>query len=153
MNNYQYHGWTFEEFLPIHEEELSTFSPVAGSYSIIVNNDNILLCFNTWRDQWELPAGKREKNEHPKLCASRELHEETGQLVDDLLFLGLLKLKKINSFDIKYNSVYTSKVSELHPFLENDETSMITLWDGKVNIGNIDAVDMQLLKSLKIYLH
>lgn len=37
---------------------------------------------------YELPAGKLEKNEDPKECATRELTEETGYSSDKVSFLG-----------------------------------------------------------------
>lgn len=37
---------------------------------------------------YELPAGKLEKNEDPKKCATRELTEETGYTSDKVSFLG-----------------------------------------------------------------
>jgi 8-oxo-dGTP diphosphatase len=80
----------------LHTTENNGFNdyyPIAGSYAVIKSSDKYLLCYNTWRKQWELPAGKREENESPKECAIRELYEETGQSVDDLKFKGLLKVK------------------------------------------------------------
>jgi len=62
---------------------------LAGSYAVIKCDDKYLLCYNTLRKQWELPAGQREKNETPKECAIRELFEETGQCVSKIDFKGL----------------------------------------------------------------
>lgn len=36
----------------------------------------------------EIPAGKLEKNEDPKVCAYRELKEETGYIAKDMIPLG-----------------------------------------------------------------
>ncbi len=36
----------------------------------------------------ELPAGKRERDEDPKICAERELVEETGYKAKDMVYLG-----------------------------------------------------------------
>lgn len=35
----------------------------------------------------EIPAGKKEKDEEPMLCAARELMEETGIIADNIAFL------------------------------------------------------------------
>lgn len=40
------------------------------------------------KDITEIPAGKLEKNEDPKLAAKRELKEEIGAVTDNLQFLG-----------------------------------------------------------------
>ncbi|MGL4990326.1 MAG: NUDIX domain-containing protein [Sarcina sp.] len=36
----------------------------------------------------EIPAGKLDKNEDPKVCAKRELEEETGYSAKDIEYLG-----------------------------------------------------------------
>ncbi|MDQ0149179.1 NUDIX hydrolase [Eubacterium multiforme] len=38
----------------------------------------------------EIPAGKLEKGEDPKVCASRELEEETGYKSDNIEYLGTI---------------------------------------------------------------
>lgn len=40
------------------------------------------------RETLEIPAGKLDKNEDPKLCAKRELEEETGYSAKDIEYLG-----------------------------------------------------------------
>ena len=96
------------------------------------------------RSQWEIPAGRREGHETPKDCAKRELYEETGQVVSDLDFKGLLKVQNQSNGSIKYNPVYMANVEQLHPFKENGETSKIMLWDLKEEIGFIDEVDIKI---------
>jgi ADP-ribose pyrophosphatase len=55
-----------------------------GAVAILpfVDKKNILLIrqfrYAAQGDLWEIPAGTREKNERPLLCARRELEEETG---------------------------------------------------------------------------
>lgn len=138
------HGYEFVGFIRMEESELDNCSPLAGSFAVIECEGKYLLCYNKWRQQWELPAGKREANETPKECAIRELYEETGQRVDDLGFLGLLKMKRISDQTVKHNPVYFKRVTKLQPFRENDETSEIMLWNLNENIGYIDEVDVRL---------
>lgn len=87
-------GWKLFDFLPIREEHLERFHPIAGSFAVIKCEGKFLLCYNTWREQWELPAGKREIDETAANCALRELYEETGQIPEKLNFQGLMKVKK-----------------------------------------------------------
>lgn len=139
------HGYDFQNFLFIKESEVYKYQPLAGSYAVIKCDEKYLFCFNTWRKQWELPAGQREEHETPKECALRELYEETGQKVFDLEFKGLLKSKKLIDNQVKYNPVYFTKVEKLQPFQKNDETSEIKLWDLISPIGYIDELDLKLL--------
>jgi 8-oxo-dGTP diphosphatase len=101
------------------------------------------------REQWELPAGQREEGETSKACAIRELYEETGQMIDDMKFIGLLKLKNLSNGQDKYNPVYFASLDRLQPFVINNETSKIMLWDLKEAIGFVDEIDIQVLKFIK----
>lgn len=141
-------GYEFVDLLLCKEEEMDSFQPIAGSFAVLNCSGKYLMCYNTWRKQWELPAGKREAGESAKECASRELFEETGQNVDKLTFLGLLKVKKLVNGTFKYNPVYFGSLDKLEPFLPNNETSDIYLWNLLEEIGLVDEVDMLLLKSI-----
>ena len=96
MNITQNNGFEFLVFLKINEEDLKKHSPIAGSFAVIKCEGKVLMVYNKWRKQWELPAGQRDGEETPKECAKRELYEETGQEVTDLEFWGLIKLKNVD---------------------------------------------------------
>lgn len=145
----KYHGYEFFNFIKINENDINTYHPVAGSFDVLKCKGKFLLCFNTWRKQWELPAGQREGDETPKECALRELYEETGQIVKDLEFLGLLKVRNITNGNIKFNPVYYTTMDKLQPFLENEETSHIMLWSFDEEISDIDSVEIKLLEYLE----
>ncbi|TLS36138.1 NUDIX hydrolase [Pseudalkalibacillus caeni] len=121
------------------------YGPLAGSFTVMEKESKFLLCYNTYRKQWELPAGKREENETPRECAVRELYEETGQRPAELDFLGLMKLEKSDG-EIKYNPVYYGQLAKLLPFSENEETDQIMLWDLSADIGTMDKIDRKLLQ-------
>lgn len=144
MNSYK-----FIEFLAIHEQEMDHYSPIAGSYAIVKYSDKFLICYNKWRKQWEFPAGKRELHESAKQCAMRELYEETGQIVDDLAFKGLLMSENIATRSIKYNPVYMAEIYMLKPFIENEEIEKIVLWNLKEDIGRFDELDMEIIKYIQ----
>lgn len=133
----------------INEEDLPAYEPLAGSYAVIQVGDNILCAFNRFRKRWELPAGRREMNETPKECAIRELYEETGQKVENLLFRGVAKIKNVDTKQVKYNPIYFGKVEHLTDFIPNDEMEGITLWNLTSDIGPLDEVDLQIWKALK----
>lgn len=146
MNKTQNNGFEFLEFIVVSEEEMAGYTDLAGSFAVIFCDGRVLMVYNKWREQWELPAGSREGDETAKECAVRELYEETGQSVSDLAFKGLLKLRKISDGRIKYNPVYAGNVVELEPFLKNDETSEMRLWDKSGRLGVIDEVDLKVLE-------
>lgn len=143
MNSYQ-----FIDFLVIHEHEMDNYSPIAGSYAIVKCSGKFLICYNKWRNQWEFPAGKRELHESAKQCAMRELYEETGQIVYDLRFIGLVKSKNDLSGKQKFNPVYMTEVQTLQPFIENDEIEKTMLWDMTEEINPFDSLDKAFIPYL-----
>ena len=149
MNLTKNNGYEFLDFISVREEEMHSYKPIAGSFAVLNCAGKYLMCYNTWRKQWELPAGQREENETPKECAIRELYEETGQVVKDLEFKGLLKVKNLSNGTVKYNPVYFSFIEKIQPFLKNAETSEIKLWDLKEKIGWIDEVDIKVFDYIK----
>lgn len=142
-------GFKFIDFLVVKETEIYNYHRLAGSYAVIKCDDRYLLCYNTMRKQWELPAGQREENETSKDCAIRELYEETGQIVSNIEFKGLLKLKNLSNDEVKYNPVYFTTLEELQSFQKNSETSEIKLWDLKEQVGYIDEVDVKIFDYIK----
>ena len=145
LNSTRNNGFEFLEFISIKEMEINHYQPVAGSFAIIKCEGKYLLCYNVWRQQWEFPAGQRERDETPKECAIRELHEETGQVVADLEFKGLLKVRNTGNGTIKFNPVYCAEIRKLQAFIENEETVEIKLWDVNEEIGVIDEVDVKIV--------
>ncbi|WP_404443182.1 NUDIX hydrolase [Sutcliffiella horikoshii] len=144
MNLTKNNGREFVDFIRMSEKDMVNYLPLAGSFAVIKCEGKYLMCYNVWREQWELPAGRREGRETPKECAIRELFEETGQMVSDLTFKGLLKSQKAISGEFKFNPVYFSEMKKLQPFIENGETSEIRLWDLKEKLGYFDSVDIRI---------
>ena len=145
VNTTKNNGFVFLDFIAITEEEIKDFEPTAGSFAVITCGGSVLMVYNKWREQWELPAGRREGDETAKECAIRELYEETGQYINDLKFSGLLKLRNKMDGRIKHNPIFAGVVAELEPFLDNDETSEMKLWDRSGPLGVIDEMDLKVL--------
>ncbi|MFC4808562.1 MULTISPECIES: NUDIX domain-containing protein [Paenibacillus] len=141
-------GYEFVECISLNEHELNHYSPLAGSYAVVRFDSKYLICFNTLRKQWEVPAGGRDGNETTKECAIRELYEETGQVVKDMELRGLLKVRKPDG-TMKYNPIYYAELDKVVPFKENDETDKILFWNFTDNVGYIDEVDEAVLRWCK----
>jgi hypothetical protein len=39
--------------------ELNSYQPLIGSFAVIKCKGKTLLCYNNWRNQWEIPVGQR----------------------------------------------------------------------------------------------
>jgi 8-oxo-dGTP diphosphatase len=139
-------GRQFIDFIPLKEEEIKHYQPIAGSFAIVQRDKRYLLCYNVYRNQWELPAGKREDGETCEECAIRELYEETGQSLDSMEFKGLMKVKTAEG-TVQYNPVFHRIVKEIQPFIKNDETNNIMLWNEEIELNEYDGLDLHLLKA------
>lgn len=77
----------------------SNISDVTECGMIILNNNKMLIIYQNESHKWGFPKGKMTQDEiNNKLyfnCAKRELHEETG------ILLNFYKYKKLNSVIIK----------------------------------------------------
>lgn len=66
----------------VGDNYLGSFSHIREACrGIIINDNNILLSYETNRDFWMTPGGGRENNETLEECCAREIAEETGYKV------------------------------------------------------------------------
>lgn len=130
------------EYLKVNEDEIGDYDNVTGALAVISVNSEYLIGFNSWRQQWEFPAGGIEPGETARDAAIRELYEETHQRQTDLEFKGLFKIKNPRG-TIKYQAVFYGTMPALSPFLHfaEDEMDKIRLWDLKEDIGYVDECD------------
>lgn len=138
-------GWELLEYIDIAEKDVGRYENVTGSYAIIRVNGLLLICYNRYRRQWELPAGGIEAGETPRQAAVRELYEETHQTQAELDFKGLFRVRDAKG-TVKYQAVFAGSLTALAPFVPraDDEMESIRLWDGKEDIGYIDECDLKI---------
>lgn len=53
-----------------------------ASRGIIINGDNVLLCYESNEGKYIIPGGGQEGNESLEQCCKREIQEETGLIVN-----------------------------------------------------------------------
>lgn len=140
-------GWCLLEYLPIKEEEIAKFENVTGAFAIICVKGKYLIGYNTYRKQWEFPAGGIEKGETARQAAERELWEETHQLNRELEFRGVCKIRKPNG-EIRYQAIFLGSLEAIQPFekTDTDEMEEIRLWDLKEPIGEVDLCDLKMVE-------
>ena len=138
-------GWTLLEYLKVSEEEIENYDPVTGAFAVISVNGEFLIGYNSWRGQWEFPAGRIEQGETAREAAIRELFEETHQTQRNLEFAGLFKVRDSKGI-IKYQAIFTGELAELQAFnpTDGDEMEKIRLWDLKEDIGYVDECDLKM---------
>lgn len=140
-------GWKVIEYIDIPEDDISQYQNVTGAYAILKIGDRYVVGYNTWRKQWEFPAGGIDVGETPREAAIRELYEETHQKNEKLEFKGLFKVEDAQG-NIKYQAIFVCYQKELLPFEANskDEMSEIRLWDLQEDIGYVDECDLKIVQ-------
>ena len=140
-------GWTLLDYIRISEEEIDSFENVTGAFAIINVNGKYLIGYNSFREQWEFPAGGIEQGESARSAAERELFEEAHQTNRHLEFRGLFKIMKPDG-EIKYQAVFLGFQDGISPFNKctDDEMDRIMLWDLKEDIGYVDECDLKMVE-------
>lgn len=97
----KFHGRVFDTFVKtvkLADGSVSTREIVkhnGGACILPVDDENNCYMVRQFRSPFEeimleVPAGKIEPGEDPKLCAIRELHEETGFQADEIIDFGTM---------------------------------------------------------------
>lgn len=144
-------GDVLVEFLEITEEEVSNMIldyPLTHALVVAKNQDGFLLILNHWKKNWELAGGLKEEDETLRECAIRELSEESNQQSEEINFIGLMKFR-LHTGKIEYGGLFSARINETRPFIENEEADKIIFWNGKDDIGRIDEIDQYLLRYYK----
>ena len=98
-------GWKLIEYIDIQEEDIDRYENVTGAYAILKVADKYVIGYNSWRQQWEFPAGGIDVGETAREAAVRELYEETHQRNEMLKFKGLFKVEDAKGI-IKYQAIF-----------------------------------------------
>lgn len=141
------HGHSLNRFEYINDiNGLKDVQGMWGANAILLYENKLILCWNKYRNNWELPGGGKEKEEDLTQCIIREIYEEISQTATDLQICCFYKvfIPRINK---EINGVtFYGELKKLTSFSENEEMSKMVLWDMKTNIGDIDVVDLKIVK-------
>jgi len=138
-------GRTLLEYINIEENKINNYENVTGAFAILKVKDKYVVGYNSWREQWEFPAGRIDAGETAREAAIRELYEETHQQNENLTFKGLFKVEDAKG-NLKYQAIFVCEQEQLTPFeySDGDEMLEIKLWDMKENIGYVDECDLKI---------
>ncbi|WP_370019451.1 NUDIX hydrolase [Planotetraspora sp. GP83] len=120
-------------------------APLPSSLVALWCGDRLLLVFDRFRGQWELPGGRIDPGETPREAAVRELREETGHEVTDsgLAFAGYAEF--LLGGRAEYSAIYTAQAAPRDGFIPNDEIADLTWWDGRESLpGKVQIIDVTL---------
>ena len=96
---------------------------------IIIDDEKILLSYETTNGQWMIPGGGLEDNETDKECCIREIAEETGMIVDvSECMLEIDEYYENWKWVNKYFICKITGTTEIKLTQREQEVGMITKW-------------------------
>ncbi len=126
-------GNALVDFRFVTEQELACLVEqvtVPASLVVVGHADTVLMVFDSWRKQWELPGGTREPGETTREAAARELREETGiHVLDlDLAFAAVAEFDLTKPERRELLAVYRVQLQVVPRLTVNDEALDFRWW-------------------------
>ncbi|MGC5013668.1 NUDIX hydrolase [Streptosporangium sp. DT93] len=123
-------------------------APMPAALVAVWCGRHLLLVFDRFRGEWELPGGRIDPGETPLQAAVRELHEESGLLLPALTLSGYARLRLVGPPRDEYAAIYTAHVPSLHhTFTPNQEIGAIRWWDtADAPPGGTQIIDVALAR-------
>jgi 8-oxo-dGTP pyrophosphatase MutT (NUDIX family) len=115
----------------LKEEELAGLvkqAAMPASLIVVVHEDAVLMMFGSWRRQWELPGGMRERGETARQAAVRELREETGIHRVGLAFAAVAEFDLMKPVRRELLAVYRVELQVVPRLVVNDEALGFRWW-------------------------
>lgn len=120
---------------------------MTGALVVVRSGGRVLVVYNRWRAEWELPGGTIEPRETPEAAAARELREESGQTADRLVRIGTARLRIAGSLAEEAFAIFGASARASLGFTPTDEIGAIAWWDGSIDLpgGPLNPIDRALI--------
>jgi 8-oxo-dGTP diphosphatase len=121
--------------------------PMPASLVVVRFEDAVLMLFNDWRQQWELPGGMREPGETARQAAVRELAEETGISSVDLDFIAVAEVDLRRPNRQEYSAIYRTDLQDVPQLVVNEEASAFLWWDPQSSVTEqMNPIDAEMVR-------
>jgi 8-oxo-dGTP diphosphatase len=122
-------GNALVDFRVVLEQDLPRLAEqVPASLVVVTHGDTVLMVFDSWRLQWELPGGTREPGETARQAAVRELREETGISGVALTFAAVAEFDLVTPARREALAVYRVPLQGVPRLTVNDEALAFRWW-------------------------
>lgn len=119
------------DFRVVPEAELTRLGEqvlMPASLVVVVHARAVLMVFDSWRKEWELPGGMREPGETARRAAVRELREETGISGVGLTFAAVAEFDLVKPDRRELLAIYRARLQFVPPLTVNDEVLAFRWW-------------------------
>lgn len=121
--------------------------PMPASLVVVHCEDSVLMIFDSWRRQWELPGGKREPGETARQAAVRELAEETGIKAADLNFVAVAECDLRRPNRREYTALYRTDLRGAPQLVVNDEALAFLWWNPRSSVAErMNPLDAEMVR-------
>jgi 8-oxo-dGTP diphosphatase len=146
-------GHRLLRFVPVAEQDLSDLTGLSHTRVVARYANKVLLVFERDAHRWELAGGAMNPGEKPRVCAARELREESSNdcRPEQLRFVGvfevLLAPSRVSTEPhTEYGALYEVELERVAAFIPTDEISATLWWDGSELSHELDAIDRKLVE-------
>jgi 8-oxo-dGTP pyrophosphatase MutT (NUDIX family) len=134
----------------VAESDLGTLErqlPIPASLVVVRFEDSVLMIFDSWRQQWELPGGKRDPGETARQAAVRELAEETGIETVNLDFVAVAECDLRRPNRREYTALYRTDLQVAPQLMINDEVLAFLWWNPQLPIAEqMNPLDAEMAR-------
>jgi 8-oxo-dGTP diphosphatase len=121
--------------------------PMPASLVVVRFEGSVLMIFDSWRRQWELPGGKREPGETARQAAMRELAEETDIEAVDMDFVAVAECDLRRPNRREYTALYRTDLQMAPQLVINDEALAFLWWNPHSSIAaHMNALDAEMAR-------
>ncbi|GGP71273.1 NUDIX hydrolase [Streptomyces griseoincarnatus] len=130
------------------EDALPGGAPTPMALTALWHRDEVVMVYDRFRGQWELPGGLLEPGESPRQAAVRELAEESGQVSDTpLQFVGYAGFLLGSAQRAEYGALFTGRALRRRDFEADREIEAMRWWDLSAPLsGRVSGIDVYLAR-------